>query len=110
MKLFVDENLSRKLPSLLGDHFAGSVSVAGLDLFQTPDEELWMIPRKGEYVILTKDNDFEDLSILNGPPPKVIRIVLPNASTRAVVNLLEDHQVLITDFAADDAAGILHLP
>ena len=110
MKFFVDENLSRKLPALLDDRFKGSVSVAGLDLLRTPDDELWVIARDGGYVILTKDNDFESLSILHGPPPKVIRIVLPNASTRAVVKLLEDHQALISDFGADEAAGILHLP
>jgi len=110
LKLFVDENLSRRPPDLLGADFKGSVSVAGLDLLATPDDEIWRFAGDRGYVIITKDRDFVDLSALYGPPLKVIRVLLPNGSTQAVVQLVRESRELIDAFAASPTAGILYLP
>jgi predicted nuclease of predicted toxin-antitoxin system len=39
--------------------------------------------------IVSKDNDFRQRAFLSGPPPKVIRLVVGNASTQQILELLQ---------------------
>jgi predicted nuclease of predicted toxin-antitoxin system len=71
MKLLFDHHLSRKLVARVADLFESShVVLHGLD--QASDLEVWTFARANGYTIVTKDNDFNDLSTLLGAPPKII--------------------------------------
>jgi hypothetical protein len=43
------------------------------------------------FVIVSKDGDFADLSVLYGAPPKIVWIRRGNCSTAAIVTLLRTH-------------------
>jgi len=58
---------------------------------------------------VTKDEDFHRLSVLHGPPPKVIWIRLGNCSTDEVIRLLRRRRGEIERFVAHKEAAFLAL-
>ncbi len=60
-------------------------------------------------MIVTEDEDFQRLSVLFGPPPKVIWIRLENCSTATVARLLRERHTEVTGFLADGEAAFLAL-
>ena len=59
--------------------------------------------------IVTKDSDFNDMSIANGLPPKVIVLAIGNQSTSVIAEYLKSRKESIHDFLADDHAALLIL-
>ena len=109
MKLLIDEHLSRKLPGLLDPFYAGSVSVVGLGFRESTDLELWAYAKENGMVILTKDDDFRVLSVLRGPPPKVILLGLPNCSNLMVAELLNRSIEALRRFGEASESALLFL-
>ena len=72
MKLLLDENLSRRLVPFLHTDYPGSQQVALLGLEKASDREIWQYAKNNNYVIVTKDSDYHELSILYGAPPQII--------------------------------------
>ena len=68
------------------DLYPGSVHVSEVGLAASPDRAIWAHARDHGLVIVTKDENFHRLSVLLGPPPKVM---LGNCSTDDVVRLLQ---------------------
>jgi len=66
MKLLFDENLSFKLRAKMQDVFPGSKHVRDLGLEQVDDIEIWEFAKHENFVIVTKDADFNDLSVMKG--------------------------------------------
>ena len=62
MKLLLDENLSRRIVSLIASHYPGSSQVALLGLERASDTAIWAYARQHDFIIVTKDSDFVDLS------------------------------------------------
>jgi len=60
-------------------------------------------------VIVTKDEDFHRLSVLHGPPPKVIWIRLGNCSTDDVIRLLRMRHDEVEGFVEHEEASFLAL-
>jgi predicted nuclease of predicted toxin-antitoxin system len=60
-------------------------------------------------LIVTKDSDFLELSLLYGAPPKVIWLRVGNAGTDAIAELLERNSARIESFAANDGEALLEL-
>ncbi len=109
MKLLFDQNLSPKLPALLASDHRDSAHVRELGLREAEDEVIWRHAAAHGYTIVTKNGDFQQLSLLNGHPPKVIRIKLGNCPTAAIVRARRDHAAVVTGFGADAAASLLLL-
>ena len=63
------------------------------------------------FIIVSKDNDFRQLSFLKGSPPKVIWLEVGNAGTDRIGELLLSRRALVSDFAttAEDALLVLEL-
>lgn len=72
MKLLFDENISGELPRLIADVFPESADVLRLGLGGQSDAAIWEYAKTGGFVLVTKDEDFQRLSIFRGPPPKVM--------------------------------------
>ena len=72
MKLLFDQNLSPRLPAGLADVFLGSTHVALVGLGSADDSAVWEYARAHGYVVVSKDADFNELSIVRGSPPKVV--------------------------------------
>ena len=69
MKLLLDENLSRRLVPFLQHEFPGSSQVTLLGLESASDQEIWNRAKQDGYVVVTKDADFQELSLVWGAPP-----------------------------------------
>ncbi|MFA7240648.1 MAG: DUF5615 family PIN-like protein [Sulfuricellaceae bacterium] len=88
MKLLLDENLSRRLVPFLCTDYPGSNQVALLGLEKASDREIWQYARNHDYVIVTKDSDYHELSLLYGAPPRIIWLKTGNQSKAATLNAL----------------------
>lgn len=108
MKLLFDENLSRKLVSLLHDLFPGSAHVTLVGLGPSArDREIWDYAAENSFTIVTADSDFFFFANTLGPPPKVI--LLENCDYPTAVALLilrrEVHRIL--DFGGSAQALLI---
>lgn len=85
MKLLLDENLSRRLVPQLQAHYLGSSQVVLLGIESATDKGVWQKANNDGYVIVTRDADFQELSLVWGHPPKVIRLKTFNQSREATL-------------------------
>ena len=90
--------------------FPSSAHVRDVGLVGADDIVIWRLAADNGYVLVTKDDDFVELSILRGAPPKIILIGLGNCRTSAVAALLEAEKSKIERFESDDSASLLELP
>ncbi len=110
MKLLFDQNLSRRLVTILADEFPDSAHVGTLDLDTATDREIWDHAAEHGYVIASKDSDFRQLAFLLGPPPKALWLRVGNASTTTIADLLRNHVDDIETFGRSEAEALLVLP
>ena len=59
MKLLLDENLSRRIVVSLQAGFPGTSHVSLLGLDRATDYAIWRYAKDGDYVVVTKDDDFQ---------------------------------------------------
>ena len=110
MKLLFDENLSPVLPRLLTDLFPNSVHVRNVGMKATDDPIVWNYAKDNNCIIVSKDVDMHDLSLVFGNPPKVVWLRLGNCSTRQVEELLRRDFNVIKIFYEDENVSLLVLP
>jgi len=109
MKLLFDQNLSPRLVYRLADLYPNSSHVMEVGLDRSFDKEVWNYARQQHYLIVTKDVDFSELSLLQGFPPKVIWIRRGNCSTQDIETILRQSFGLIKSMNEDPSTGILEL-
>jgi predicted nuclease of predicted toxin-antitoxin system len=109
MKLLFDQNLSPKLVDRLADLFPGSSHVQAVGLDCATDDEVWEYSRMNEFAIVSKDEDYNNLSILLGTPPKVIWVQLGNCTTAQVEGAFRDRFLDFEAFEKDQSIGTLVL-
>ena len=109
MKLLFDENLSPKLPLLLQDLFPNSLHVRDVGMKSTIDPVVWNYAMSEDLMIVSKDSDMHDLSLVFGSPPKVIWVRLGNCSTSQVESLLRREFYLISQFYQNPSLSLLAL-
>lgn len=88
MKLLLDQNLSYRLVEPLQDAYPDTTQVRLVGLEHADDRAVWKYAREHDFVIVTKDSDFHELSLLFGPPPKIIWLKVGNVGTSAILELL----------------------
>ena len=111
MKLLLDENLSRRLVPFLQHDYPGSSQVVLLGLESASDREVWQKAKDDGYVIVTRDADFQELSLVWGQPPKVVRLRTPNQTRAATLKVLLDHRELIVEsLVTHDLASVEIIP
>lgn len=109
MKLLLDHNLSHKLVARLTDLYPDTTQTRLLGFARAADPEIWFHARTHGFVIVTKDNDFAELAVLRGAPPKVVWLRIGNCSSAAVEHLLRSNVSVISDFAEDAERVVLEL-
>ena len=88
MKLLLDENLSRRLVPFLQAAYPGTTQVVLIGLERADDRSIWQYARDHDFVIVTKDADYYDLSLLLGAPPNVIWLQTGNTDKTTVLRKL----------------------
>lgn len=107
MKLLFDQNLSFKLVSGLIDLFPGSTHVGAAGLSRSPDSEIWNYAASHDFMIVSKDDDFRQLSMLRGAPPKVVWLQVGNCSTSQIEQLLRRRYPAIESFSRNAESTFL---
>lgn len=95
MKLLLDENLSRRLVPFLQHDYPDSTQVSLIGLEKASDKELWEYAKAHSYVIVTRDADFEELSLVWGQPPQVIWLKTKNQTRSLTLSVLLENKLLI---------------
>ena len=108
-RLLFDEHLSPKLVRRLEDVYPGSAQVQTLRLRGAADRELWRVALDHGWMIVTRDSDFERLSMALGAPPKVILLSTKDGHTSIIEALLRQHAAAISRFSVDPIAALLIL-
>lgn len=72
MKLLLDENLSRRIVPFLQTAFPDSSQVNLLGLETGSDSEIWQYAKANGFVIVSRDSDFQERSLVAGHPPQVV--------------------------------------
>lgn len=109
MKLLFDHHLSRKLVHNLADLFPESSHVAFHGLDRAEDIAVWSFARYGNYIIVTKESDFNGLLMLRGSPPKIIWLRVGNCTTAAIEAIIRRNYSSITSFAQDPDSSLLEI-
>ena len=68
MRLLFDQNLPFKLVRLLADIYPDSVHARDLDLIEADDLTIWRYAAEHDLVIVSKDSDFHQMSLLHISP------------------------------------------
>ena len=109
MKLLLDENLSDRIVDKIIDLYPDSQHVKTLGLINTDDAIIWEFAKMNNFVIISKDSDFHQRSLLYGHPPKFIYLRIGNSPTSKIVQILRDNLSTITKFDNSDMESILVL-
>jgi predicted nuclease of predicted toxin-antitoxin system len=108
-QLLFDENLSPKLPALIGDQFPSSRHVRDVGLRGATDQNIWNFAPGADFTIVTKHDDFRGLSLLRGAPPKVIWLVIGNCTTPEILQVLMENVASLYSFIIEPSTALLAL-
>lgn len=109
MKLLLDENLSDRIIHRIIDLYPNSEHVKTLGLINTDDAIIWEYAKTNNFVIVSKDSDFYQRSLLYGHPPKFIYLRIGNSPTSKIVQILRDNFDAIAQFKVLESESILVL-
>ena len=95
MKLLLDENLSRRIVPFIQAAYPDSTQVALVGLENTDDKIIRQYAIDHDFIIVTKDADYYDMTVLYGQPPKIVWLKMGNQSKTATIKTLQDCQQII---------------
>jgi len=109
MKLLLDENLSDRIINRIIDLYPDSQHAKTLGLINTDDAIIWEFAKLNSFVIVSKDSDFHQRSLLYGYPPKFVFLRVGNSPTSKIVQILRDNFATIIKFNNSETESILVL-
>lgn len=109
MKLLLDENLSDRIVPEIVDQYLGSAHVKTLALTNTDDVLIWEYAKVNGFVIVSKDSDFHQRSLLYGHPPKFIYLRIGNCPTSKIIQVLRNNFDTIVQFEESEVESVLVL-
>lgn len=109
MKLLLDENLSDRIVPRIIDLYPESEHVKTLVLTNTDDGIIWEYAKEHNFLIVSKDSDFHQRSLLYGHPPKFIYLRIGNSPTSKIIQILRDKFDIISQFGNQKSESILVL-
>ena len=85
MKFLVDVNLSPRLVQILNQYGVNAVHWSEIGSLKAPDEEIFLLARKRNFVVITHDLDFGAiLAATQADAPSVIQIRTLNVSPEVI--------------------------
>lgn len=107
IKLLLDENISQRVIARISLMYSGSAHVKDFDLAQTDDDRIWHFAKTNDYIIVSKDSDFHQKSLLWRHPPKFIYLRVGNCSTSYIIQVLLNNYSTIAAFAEHENEKII---
>jgi predicted nuclease of predicted toxin-antitoxin system len=108
MKLLLDENVSFRILNSLLSIFPESTHVSKDGLIKS-DGEIFQYAKRNDFTILTFDEDFYDLQLIKGFPPKIIWLRVGNMSNLNLLNKIISKKSEIEAFEINSEVGILEI-
>lgn len=108
-RLILDENLSERWLPLLERRFPSSVHLRARGRAGAADRKLWEHAAWSGRMLVTKDEDFVQMSAMHGDPPQKLWLNVGNAGIDAVARLLRTQVERNNAFIEDPEAGLLAL-
>ena len=102
MKLLFDENISYRILKRLEEVFPDSKQ-------QFKDYQIFELALKEDFCIVSFDEDFFELQLLRGFPPKLIWLRFGNSSTERIANRLIGIRNQLDDFSKNSDLGVFEL-
>ena len=109
MKFLLDQNISFRLVATLESHFPGTAQVKRLGLTNKTDKEIWNYARQHDFILLTFDSDFYDLSVTLGSPPKLVWLKTGNITRKNISELIISRMEEIKAFYLDKDINCLEI-
>jgi len=89
VNFLLDANLPPRLCLWLQERDQKATHLLDLRSLRAPDKQVWELAITHQAVIITKDTDFYERSLLLGQPPQVVLVSLGNCSNNSLVQYLE---------------------
>ncbi|MFN0037433.1 MAG: DUF5615 family PIN-like protein [Saprospiraceae bacterium] len=110
MRLLIDQNISHRLKARIASAFPEVFHVKDLGLTDFPDPVIFEIARRDNFdAVLTLDEDFHNLVMERGAPPKIIWLRLGNCSTAVQAKAILDNAVIIEAFLNTELHEVLEI-
>ncbi len=110
MKFLLDAHLSWRLVKKLHAQYNGSIHVnqSGLE-HPADDKDIWEFAKQNDFVILTFDEDFLNLSLRFGHPPKVVLLRSFDQTSDTVLRLIDTYNTDIQAFCNSNDDSLLQI-
>ncbi len=110
MKLLFDANISYRIVKKLQKDFPHSLHVSKTGINPPiSDRLIWQFARQNDFVIVTYDEDFYELSNLYGSPPKIIWLRFGNLPTEIITQKLLKFKTEIQNLILDPNTDLLEI-
>lgn len=110
MKLLLDANISWRLVKLLQQSEVDCLHVEQTNLpVPASDSSIWTFAKEQQYIIVTNDEDFVNLSNLYGFPPKVVLLKTGNQRTDFLKELLLKHLTAINELDSSEETALIEI-
>jgi predicted nuclease of predicted toxin-antitoxin system len=96
--------------SALTEDFSGSTHVVYLGMDHDDDLQIWDYAKDNNFVIVSKDRDFLQRSVLLGHPPKIVHLTIGNCPVSDIIELLLDNVSQLKVFHQHSSKSYLLLP
>lgn len=109
MKLLFDEHISFRAVRSMLDVFPDAKHLRFFGLEESADAVIWNFAKKEGYAIITKDDDFRELSMTFGHPPKVVWLKTGNLKSSELAGFLWAKADVLAEFieSADESLLVL---
>jgi len=91
VNFLVDANLPPRLCKWLHQRGHQAIHLLELNSIKLPDRQVWALASTRQDIIITKDGDFYERSLLLGKPPQVLLIPLGNCSNDDLLRHLNSY-------------------
>ena len=108
-RLILDENMSETVALRITPLFGPVLHARAVLGNGASDDEIWRFARRENLVLVTRDGDFERMSMMYGPPPKVVWLGEHNIGNARLIESLLSRKPAIDRLVSDPAAAFLAL-
>jgi len=109
VRYLIDENISESIIPNLHADYVGSMHVRVVLRSGATDREILEHTKAHGLVILTRDQDFDGLALLDDDPPKIVRIAEHNPTSSAITAILNDSRNIVRSFVEHPQEVVLIL-
>jgi len=89
MRFLIDAQLPPTLARLIASHGQEAQAVRDVGLREASDDEIWAFALQGDWVVITKDEDFVDRAMRETSGPKVVWVRIGNSTNRVLLDCLD---------------------